>query len=237
LLVTRPEEDAQRTAAALAARGHQVECLPLLQIEVILNVDLPAGPWSGLVLTSANALAAIDPHRATLLSLPVFAVGRRTAAAARAAGFTEVTEAGGNLQELVKCLRARAPTRHAGHPLLYLAGEERSGDLAAELAADREVVTTVVTYRAVKRVAFPPAIAAALAGAAIDGVLHFSRRSAEAYIGCAVAGGLLAPALAAHHYCLSEQVAEPLKAAGAARIHIAERPEEAALIALIGPGH
>ncbi len=235
LLVTRPEPDAARTAAALAARGHQVVCVPLLQIEIIADADFAAGPWSGLVITSANALAALEthPHRAPLLRLPVFAVGRRTAAAARAGGFIEVMEAGGNLREMVECLRTRAPTRQSGQPLLYLAGEDRSGDLAAELAPDGEVVCTVVTYRAVKRATFPPAIAAKLEGAEIDGVLHFSRRSAEAYLSCARAGSLLEAALAPRHYCLSAPVAEPLKAAGAARLHVADRPEEAALIALI----
>lgn len=233
LLVTRPEADAQRTAAALTGRGHQVEFAPLLEIELIPGADLGPGPWSGLVVTSANALAAIEhhPRRDALVRLPVFAVGRRTAAATRAAGFTAVTEAGGNLQELVKYLRERAPAKPGGHPLLYLAGQDRSGDLSAELGGT--VVTTVVTYRAVKRTVFPPAIAAALEAGRIDGALHFSRRSAEAYIDCARAGGLLGAALAPAHYCLSARVAEPLKMAGAARIHIAARPEEAALIGLI----
>jgi hypothetical protein len=35
------------------------------------------------------------------------------------------------------------------------------------------------------------------------------------------------------HYCLSAQVAAPLNAAGAKRVAIAPRPEEAALIELL----
>jgi uroporphyrinogen-III synthase len=45
---------------------------------------------------------------------------------------------------------------------------------------------------------------------------------------------MLDSALAPLHYCLSAQVAEPLAAAGARQIRVASRPEEAALIALIG---
>ncbi len=41
-------------------------------------------------------------------------------------------------------------------------------------------------------------------------------------------------ALAPCHFCLSRQVAEPLAAAGAAEIRIAARPDEAALIELVG---
>src|SRR5947209_1509794 len=131
LLVTRPQPDAERTAAALREAGHEVACAALMRIEPVPAPELGPGPWSGLVLTSANALRALEQHprRATLLALPVFAVGRRSAAAARAAGFAAVTTAGSNVQELVQHLRA-TPSGRA--PLLYLAGEDRSGDLAAD---------------------------------------------------------------------------------------------------------
>jgi uroporphyrinogen-III synthase len=231
LLVTRPQPDAERTAAALRAAGHEVECAALLRIEPVPAAELGPGPWSALVLTSANALRALEQHsrRAQLLALPVFAVGRRTAAAARAAGFADVTAAGGNVQELVRHLRATPGGRD---PMLYLAGEDRSGDLAADLAAEGVMVSTVVVYRAVKLERFPPALTAALAAGAFDGVLHFSRRSAQAYLDCAAAA-MLDQALAITHFCVSPQVAEPLLAAGAKPVRIAERPEEAALIELI----
>ena len=64
-------------------------------------------------------------------------------------------------------------------------------------------------------------------------MLHFSRRSAESYLTCARASGILDRALAPPHYCLSQAVAEPLATAGATRIRVAERPNEAALIGLI----
>jgi uroporphyrinogen-III synthase len=237
LLITRPQPDAERTAAALLGLGHQVAHAALLRLELIPDAELGSGPWSAVVVTSANALRAIaaHPRRAALLRLPLFAVGRRTAAAARAAGFPDVTAAGGEMRELVQCLQEWARREDAGrHPLLHLAGEDRSGDLAGALAAERRSVHTAVVYRAVKADKFPLAAASALAAGQIDGVLHFSRRSAEAFVACARADALIDQALATAHYCLSAQIAEPLKAAGAPTIHIAARPEEAALIALIG---
>jgi uroporphyrinogen-III synthase len=235
LLVTRPEPDAERTAAALRRHGHQVDVAALLRIESVAGAELGTGPWSALVVTSTNALRAIETHprRPELLGLPLFAVGARTAAAARAAGFHDVIAAGGNVQELARCLRAE---RSGRDPLLYLAGQDRSGDLAGDLVADGKIVATAVVYRAVKLDAFPPAAAAALAAGQIDGVLHFSRRSAQAYIECASAAGLLDRALAPDHFCLSDQIAEPLMVAGAKTIRIAAHPEESALIALIDSG-
>ena len=193
LIVTRPQLEAERTAAALRRAGHSVEVAALLRIESIPAAELGSGPWSALAITSANALRALDAHprRAELLGLRVFAVGGRTAAAARAAGFSDAEAAGGNVQELAQRLRAWAKAEPARRePLLYLAGADRSGDLPGALAAVGQSVTTVVVYRAVKADKFPPAIAAALAAGQIEGVLHFSRRSAEAYIDCARAGGI-----------------------------------------------
>jgi uroporphyrinogen-III synthase len=63
-------------------------------------------------------------------------------------------------------------------------------------------------------------------------VLHFSLRTAEAYVACARASNLLVKALAPLHFCLSTRVAGPL--AGAAGIRIAKRPDEAALLDLVG---
>jgi uroporphyrinogen-III synthase len=238
LLVTRPQPDAERTAAALRSRGHTIDLAPLLQIKAIPDVDLGSGPWSGLVVTSRNALDAVDSHprRAELLRLTVFAVGRRTASVARAAGFREVVAAGGNVEDLAQHLRGWAEAAPACRdPLLYLAGEERSGDLVATLAVVGQIVSVVVVYRAVKKERFPSATAAALAAGQIEGVLHFSRRSAEAYLDCARAAGLLDRALGPFHYCVSGQIAEPLALAGARNVRVAARPEEAALIDLIDP--
>jgi uroporphyrinogen-III synthase len=239
LLVTRPQPDAERTAAALTRLGHQVECAALLHVEPIPDAEIGRGPWSAVVVTSANALSALESHprRAELLGLRVFAVGARTAAAARTAGFPDVVAAGGNVRELAQQIRAWADSKsERSDPLLYLAGQDRSGDLAGELAADGWMVRTAVLYRTVKTDRFSPPVAAALAAGQVDGVLHFSRRSAEAYVDCARSAALPDQALAPSHYCMSRQIAEPLAAAGAKIIHIAERPDETALIELIGSG-
>ena len=230
LLVTRPEPDAARTAASLRARGHEVVLAPLLRIE-LLDFELPDEPWSAVVMTSANAARAVaeHPRRAALIGREAFAVGRHTAEAARTAGFRTVHSADGDKDDLADFLRAGRGG--AFGPLLYLAGEERAGDLAAGGLS----MVTVVTYRAVKVQHFAPEVAAALVRRALDGVLHFSTRSAQAYLDCASREGILEAALAPVHVCISRQVAQPLAAAGAAAIRIAPRPDEAAMIELVGP--
>lgn len=233
LLVTRPEPDGERTAATLRVRRHDVMLAPVLRIELLADADLGAGPWAAILITSANgarAAAAHSRHR-ELLSLPVMAVGRASAEAARAAGFADVTSADGDGRDLVR----QVAGRFVGwpQPLLYLAGEDRARDLVGEIGGFGVAVRTAVVYRATKVAGLPAAARAALHAGQIDAVVHFSRRSVEAYLELTLerADQALKPV----HFCLSAGVAAPLRAAGATDVRIAVGPDETALIELIGP--
>jgi uroporphyrinogen-III synthase len=232
LAVTRPHDDSERIAAALRARGHDVLVAPLMQVEPVA-ADIRES-WAAVIVTSANAPAAIATHpsHAALIKLPVIAVGRRSADACRQAGFTEVTTAGGDVRDLVRLIVARRAD--ATGPLLYLAGQDRAADLIGELTARGIAAEMAVVYRAASA-PFPLALSAALKAGEVDAVLHFSRRSAENYLSGAAQAGVAEQALAVRHICLSAQIAEPLAAAGAGRIAVAARPDEASLIALLEP--
>jgi uroporphyrinogen-III synthase len=163
--------------------------------------------------------------------LPTLVVGERTRAAAEAAGFTDVASANGDAEALARLVVGRlspGPT-----PLLYLAGEQRTAEFEAALRSLSFDVRTVAVYRTVAATEFSKIFRDALASGEIDGILHFSRRSAEAFVAAAEAASALSNALTARHYCLSAQVATALanKATG---IEIAAHPSEAALLALVG---
>ena len=228
LVVTRPQADGERTAAALRAHGHEVLVAPLLRVEPAA-ADL-SGTWGAVIITSANAPLAIagNPACKALFRLPAFAVGRRSADAAREAGFTDVTSAGGDVRDLIRLIAERHAD--AAAPLLYLAGEDRAADLVGELVVHGIAAEMRVVYRAVAA-PFPPELIAALQAGEVDTVLHFSKRSTENYLAGAAEAGVAGEALAVRHICLSAQIAAPLADAGAGRIAIAPRPDEAALIA------
>jgi uroporphyrinogen-III synthase len=232
LMVTRPEPDAERTAARLRSHGHTVIVAPLVRIEVNADARIGGGPWAAILTTSANAASAIARHRRLpeLGRLPVFAVGDRSAEAMRAVGFGDVTSAEGDAGDLARLVAARIKPEA---PLLYLAGLDRSGDLAGALGRRGFAIHTVAVYRAVLAADFPHAAVEAFARG-VDGVLHFSRRSAEAYVTAARGAGLLDDALRRPiHFCLSAQIAEPLAPAGGRDIRTAPAPTETALLALI----
>jgi uroporphyrinogen-III synthase len=221
LLVTRPEADAARTADALRARGLEVVVAPLLRIEPV-NAEF-GGPFDAVLMTSANAARAIaaHPRAPELFSLPCLTVGDRSAEAARAAGFTRVESADGALPDLVRLVTQR----HTNGRLLYLAGEDRAGEFSSHGVA----VETAVVYRAVAVEQLPPDVARAQ----LDGVLHYSRRSAATLLRLAEKAGALNAVLGLAHYCLSAEVAAPLRAAGAQRIAVAASPTESALLTLL----
>ena len=181
LLITRPEPDGERNAAVLRARGHQVLVAPLSRI-VPVAAELGPGPWAALLISSANAVRALEihPRRQELMGLPVFAVGGGSAAAAREAGFANVTSADGTGADLA----GLAASRFSGtdRPLLYLAGADRAVDLAGLLGAAAIPVEMHVVYQAVALTELPPAAAEALRLRALDGVLHFSRRGASVFL-------------------------------------------------------
>lgn len=232
VVVTRPQADADRTASALRGRGHEVLVAPLMRVEPIA-ADL-SGQWGAIVITSANApgVLAGNPARAALIKLPLFAVGHRSADAARLAGFADVTSAGGDVRDLVQLIVERHADAKA--PLLYLAGEDRAADLIGELSVHGIAAEMRVVYRAVTA-SFPDELIEALKAGEIDAVLHFSRRSAENYLSGANRAGIPAEALKPRHICLSELIAAPLVTAGATAIAIARHPQEADLIELLVP--
>lgn len=228
VLVTRPLPDGERTAAALHARGHQVLLAPLMKVRP-LPADL-SGEWSAVIVSSANALRGLDPKQiAPLKSLPLFAVGERTAAMARDAGFSDIRSAAGGAGDLVRLVAERYANQKAPH--LYLVGEDRAADLGDELAQRGIPTRTMVVYKNVTT-GFPPELIRALTDGAIDAVFHFSRRSAENYIAGAKDAGLAKAAAQPQHICLSPQVAEPLQAIGI-RARIASRPDETAMLDLL----
>jgi uroporphyrinogen-III synthase len=233
LLVTRPEPECERTAALLRSRGHEVLVLPLLRIEPVADADLGTGPWAAALFTSANAIRAIAVHRrfGELVGLPAYVVGQRTRAAAEAAGFSPVMSADGDLDDLVRLIASKPPV--ARLPLFYGAGEDRAGDLAGALLAHGLRADARVVYRAATVTNLTPEAGAALAAGKIDAALHYSARTAVAFVTAATAAGIRDLSIQIRHLCLSAQVAAQLAGAGAKAVEVAREPNEQALLALV----
>jgi uroporphyrinogen-III synthase len=225
VLVTRARDDARRTAEKLAARGHEAVLAPVTEIAPT-GEPMPAGSYDALVVTSAHAGAAlsslIDKQK------PVFAVGERTADAAREAGFACVFAAEGDALSLSGLIRN---TLSPGLALLHVAARHRKDEPAASLRAAGFILRQWEAYEARAVQGLPQATIAALRTGQIGAALHYSRRSADLAIRLAGQAGLASSLLGVPHLCLSADVAAPLISAGATAF-VAENPSEEALFGL-----
>jgi uroporphyrinogen-III synthase len=229
MLVTRPEPDAAETVARLAALGIPALAVPLLE-RVTLETSLPEPRgFAALALTSANALRALEERKAIapFRDLEVFAVGDRTAEAARRLGFNRVVSAGGSFADLIQQIGSRGLAGPVFHP----AARQQSHDLARALAPFGLMTITTEIYEMHARTALPDAVLAELADGGIGAALFYSRRTAETF------AALARPLDAAARrrlglLCLAEAVAAPLLADRFARIAVAEHPSEKAMLAL-----
>jgi len=233
ILVTRPHPDNEATAACLRARGHDVLVAPVLKFEPVAFRDEAEADYAGIIVTSANAVRAAAPQlgELRLQKLPLFAVGEHTAEAARDAGFAEVIVAGGDAAALRdKVLQsARDKVLKKKSTLLYLAGADLSRDLAGELGAAGFYVVTQIVYRMMAVNSLPRDVCDGFAARGIEAVLHYSRRSAQAFLEAARGEGVEISALSIPQCCLSETVAGVLREAGAKQVAVAAAPDENAL--------
>jgi len=234
VLVTRPDPDNEATAEALRARGFDVMLAPMLRFVAVGYSDQPDETYDAVLVTSANALracesAAISEH---LLALPLFAVGEQTSEAARRTGFRQVMTANSgsaSLRDLVlKSVKGKIIGKQAR--LLYLAGADLARDLAGELGAQGLTVMTQTTYRMLPTAELPFDVGEAIAMGRIQAVLHYSRRSARAFVEAVRLAGVEISALSIVQGCLSESIAAVLRDAGATRVIIPPRADENALL-------
>ena len=233
VLVTRPHPDDEATAAALRAKGFEVMLAPMLRFEPVAFHDDEDARYGAVVVTSANALRGIAAHLqgSRLLKLPLFAVGEHTASAAHRAGFDNVIPANGDAASLRDSVLAsvKAKELKKASPLLYLAGADLARDLAGELGERGFTVVTHTTYRMIPVSTLPREACEAFAASAIEAVLHYSRRSARAFLDAARAGGVEISALAIPQCCISAAVASVVRDAGATQVVVAATPDENAL--------
>ena len=237
ILVTRPHPDGETTAAGLRARGFEVLLAPMLRFEpAAVHDDLDAH-YGAVIVTSANALRGIELQLkgGRLLTLPLFAVGEHTAAAARNIGFEHVISAKGDAASLRDLVTAsvKAKALKKTSPLLYLAGAELARDLAGELGEHGFTVVTQTTYRMVPLSSLPREVCDAFAANRVEAVLHYSRRSARAFLESVRAAGVEISALSIPQCCISAAVASVVRDAGATQVTVAASPDENALFAAL----
>ncbi len=229
ILVTRPVDDARRTAARLAAMGHEAILSPVIEIKPT-GAAIANEKFDLVIATSSQALRYCGEQARILRELPLAVVGARTRRAAAKHGFRSPVHIAENAAALADHVKTSCP---ATTSILYLAGEERKPDLEANLTQAGFAIHAVPVYRAARAGAFSEEAADIIRQEKIDAALHFSRRSAAIFVALAHDAGLTHECARLKHLCLSADVAAGLSDLRADHVAIAERPSAEALLALI----
>jgi uroporphyrinogen-III synthase len=230
LLITRALEDATKLADEVRWRGHEPVLAPLLEIRDRVNVSIPLEGVVALLFTSANGIRAFA-RQSRRRDITAFTVGPATAAAARAAGFSRIDVAEGDVAALTHHVR-QALQPDAGE-LVHVSGSDVAGDLVGDLERFGYKVKRAVIYEAAASRSFPPLVLAELKAGKIDGVLLFSPRTAQIFGGLIRTARLASQVQSIVAFCLAQSVAAALQPLSFGQILVADQPNQAALIDLL----
>lgn len=230
VLLTRPLEDSRTTAARLATLGHSAIISPLLVIVERAGPVLDLADVQGLVVTSMNgarALARRTPRR----DLPVYAVGTQTAAELQRNGFATVMDADGDAVALANAIAGW--TVPGSGPLLHLGGADVSGKLRIRLTELGFDLRREILYDAHAVHSLTGEAQTALRNAALDMVLLYSPRSAEAFVHCVTKAGLVETCRNLTATVISPAAAAKANALPFGKVRVAAHPSEKYLLALL----
>jgi uroporphyrinogen-III synthase len=211
--------------------GHDVMLQPMLRVVFSDPPEALPEP-AALIATSRNGVRALAawPIAAAWRGKPLLVTGEGSARTAVDAGFTDVRPGGADAAALAS--RIVRDLRKGEGPIVYAAAHDRAGALAGGLTAAGYDLRVIEAYRADPVTELDPGVAEALRAGRIDGILVFSRRTAEAFVAAVAAAGLSGALAAIACYALSERIAEPLRALSSS-VKVAERPDFDGIQALI----
>lgn len=238
ILVTRPEQAAQRTATRLAQLGHDPVLLPLMVAEHHPDAALASlnQRHAAIAVTSAEAIRTLSFLRNTLsvhFDTQVFAVGEATARAAREIGFYGVQVANGTGASMVAIFGETIKRLTSTAPLLYFAGQPRSPVLEAGLSALKVPVLVCRAYTMHPLPIEPDVVITTIRQQSIDAVLLYSRETALRLFELLSSDNDLEPLLKTPILCLSRNVSEAVPTRLRQNVRTADQPDEDSLLALL----
>jgi uroporphyrinogen-III synthase len=232
ILVTRPQHQANSTAEALKQIGHSSLVEPMLEIQ-LLETRMPAGPFSGMILTSSNSasgLEKLDPER-KLAHLPVLTTGKASAEATRHRGFANVDHVSGSALDLVDHIPDWIQQKALEGKLLYPCAETTAHDLSALLAHKHISCHSWPIYRMIPANNFSTAARQALTSKKIDGILLYSKRTAHTFVQLMQQNEISMKGL--HAYVMSHDIYNSLPEDLQTHAHYPSKPSETDLLNLI----
>jgi uroporphyrinogen-III synthase len=228
VLITRPIDEAEATAAELRENGYESLIAPMLAIRPIRFEEPDFLAYDGVFATSPRTIFLVA-EAVSERKIPVYAVGDYTAAAAQEAGFITVHNAQGTGADLAAML-ATAPK-----PLkiLHIRGKDIAFDLAGALEKLGHSVQPLIVYEALKTSHFESETREALVSGDIKAVTFFSKRTAETFLELVHKEKLEAALRPIKALCISQSVLECVRPAQWLGVYVSASPDRAGMLNLL----
>jgi len=231
VLITRPRAEAEVLAMRLVPLGFAPMIEPMIEIRSLPDAAVSADGVQAVVFTSANGVRALKTARGGDVfprTLPAFAVGATTAAAARAAGFRTVIQGRGTIEDLARLIASRS-LASAG-TILHISGSVVARDLGALLAPAGLAINRAILYESLHAVRLQAETRALLADGSIPAALFFSPRTAQAFVSLVADANMASSMGSVTALTLSPAVADALAPLPFAQVIAAARPTTDALL-------
>ncbi|MCH9852191.1 MAG: uroporphyrinogen-III synthase [Alphaproteobacteria bacterium] len=184
ILITRPALDAEMLAKKLQQQGFTPIIMPMMEVTFLPNAPLPDHHIGGLIFTSANGVRALmhrlQNHHALwqkLQTMPLYAVGTKTAQTAKNNGFTNILTASGNVDTLYQLICNHADKNAK---LYHGAADNHPHSLAEKLNQTGFHTKRVSLYQTIAVASLPDNFADILPQ--LYAVMLFSPRTAEIFM-------------------------------------------------------
>ncbi len=227
ILITRAIEHALPTQKDVQALGCDTLIDPLLTIHPIPDAQPISATTGALIITSRNALDGLKTIK-NIDELPLFVVGKETAALCKTAGFKKIIAIAEQSADLPKLIKA-SQSPHAG-ALLHATSQHAHTDFYDALLDAGFGIEQRLVYSAEAATTFSPETLQALQNGKCWGVLFYSARTAEIFNSLITPAGLPHSLGKLHALCLSDAMASTLNKTAWKTVTVAKSPTHASLM-------
>lgn len=229
VLITRPQPDADAFAEDCRAAGLDPVIAPLMSVTARGDWAAPADA-AGLAFTSANGVR-VFAAASRVRNLTAFCVGEATADAARAAGFSTISAADGDVVSLAETI-AEQSSAISGQ-IVHIAGSRRAGDLLGALTERGLKASRIIAYETNEVRNLPQTAATAIGSGRALVVTLFSPRTARLFLNLVETANMAEALSRCRAICLSDAVADVASETKWRVIDVASERNGAAMIALM----
>lgn len=209
LLITRPEPDAKNSAMRFEKAGFNVVAEPILKIEPLIQANESAidkESYEALLITSRNAIRIATPIIAK--DTPILCVGSKTMAVIREFGFENVTHIEGNSDDLANFISKNYSKKIK--KMLWLCGKHHNSAFLSQLETNGYKIEQKIVYQANATDHLSAKLVQRMQNRAIDGVLFYSKRSAQMFLDFVKEAHILDTLNSIYAFSLSSDIAQSL---------------------------